>query len=133
MDLTFKGRPVLIGFVLLALHPAAALAQADPPEREESIIVYGDDPCPQSSDPEEIVVCARKPEEERFRIPEPLRRSSRPPETSWGTQAAMLEDAQRDTRPNSCSVVGSYGQSGCTQQMLREWAAERRARPSRGY
>ena len=117
----------------MALSPAPLLAQADVPEREENVIVYGDDPCPQSEDPEEIVVCARKPEEERYRIPAPLRRSSRPPETSWGTQAALLEDAQRDTRPNGCSVVGSFGQSGCTQQMLRQWADERRARPRRGY
>jgi hypothetical protein len=95
--------------------------------RESHVTVYGDDPCPTSSD-DEIVVCGRRPEEERYRIPAPLRRSSRPPESSWTTSVAELEEAQRDTRPNSCSVVGTWGQSGCFQQMIRQWWAERRAR-----
>ncbi|MGZ8346832.1 MAG: hypothetical protein ACXWUP_06940, partial [Allosphingosinicella sp.] len=91
-------------------------------------IVYGDDPCPAAADDAEIVVCARRPEEERYRIPEALRRSSRPAETSWTTRTEDLEAAQRDTRPDGCSVVGSFGQSGCTQQMVRDWYAERRLR-----
>ena len=47
--------------------PEPALAQ-----RVNEIIVYGTDPCPRSTD-DEVVVCARKPESERFRIPERLR------------------------------------------------------------
>ena len=47
--------------------PEPALAQ-----RVNEIIVYGTDPCPRSTD-DEVVVCARKPEAERFRIPERLR------------------------------------------------------------
>lgn len=121
--------PLAIAAILGTTSATSAVAQGEPPERQESVIVYGSDPCPRPADPEEIVVCARQPEEERYRIPEPLRRSSRPPETSWGTQAAQLEEAQRDSRPDSCSVVGSFGQTGCRQQMLRDWAAERRARP----
>jgi len=89
--------------------------------------VFGDDPCPAGEDGE-IVVCARRPESDRYRIPAPLRRSSRPPEQSWASRAEALDEASRDARPGSCSVVGSFGQSGCTQQMIRQWAAERRAR-----
>ena len=106
---------------------APAAAQAQPPQRERNLTVYGEDPCPESSD-DEIVVCGRRPEEERYRIPAPLRRGEDPEETSWSSRAAELEDAQRDSRPNSCSVVGSNGQTGCTQQWIREWRAERRAR-----
>ena len=51
------------------LPAAPALAQQT---RVSEIIVYGTDPCPRSTD-DEIVVCARKPESERFRIPEALR------------------------------------------------------------
>src|SRR3546814_14749889 len=47
-------------------------------ERVNLVIVYGDDPCPQSQG-SDIVVCARKGEEERYRIPEPLRRDPNPP------------------------------------------------------
>jgi len=116
---------LLIGLAL----PAAALAQQPPPTRESHVTVYGDDPCPQST-ADEVVVCARRPDDERYRIPAPLRRSSRRTEASWSSHAAELEEVQRDTRPDSCSVVGSYGQSGCTQQMIRQWRAERRARRS---
>jgi hypothetical protein len=106
----------------------ATAAAAQAPEREASIIVYGDDPCPAARDEDEIVVCARRPEDERYRIPAPLRRGTELRERSWSSQAMQLEDAQRDGRPNSCSVVGSFGQTGCTQQMLRNWTAERRDR-----
>ena len=121
--------PCAAAAILVAATATPAGAQGEPPDRQANVIVYGSDPCPAPADPEEIVVCARQPEEERYRIPEPLRRSSRPPETSWGTQAAQLDEAQRDSRPDSCSVVGSFGQTGCRQQMLRDWAAERRTRP----
>jgi len=113
---------------LLGLAGAGAAAHAqDEAPRESHVVVYGDDPCPPSAG-DDVVVCARRPEEERYRIPAPLRRSSRPPPSSWSSSVAELEEAQRDTRPNSCSVVGTFGQTGCTQQMLRQWAAERRAR-----
>ena len=111
----------------LILAAESAPAEAAAQSRESHVTVYGEDPCPPSTD-EDIVVCARRPEDERYRIPAPLRRSSRRPETSWTSHATDLEEAQRDTRPDSCSVVGSWGQSGCTQQMVRQWRAERRAR-----
>ena len=68
------------------------------------------------------------PEGERYRIPESLRRTGQRREGAWTSHAMELEEVQRDTRPDSCSVVGSWGQSGCTQQMIRQWRAERRAR-----
>lgn len=113
--------------LLFVLAASAAAAQEELPERERSLVVYGDDPCPQSEDPEEIVVCARRPEEERYRIPAPLREDRQPTEPSWSSQVQQLEEAQRDTRPDSCSVVGSFGQTGCTQELLRRWREERRA------
>ncbi len=119
-------------FPLLLLAAAAPLhAQTDDdeplPEREANVIVYGDDPCPPATG-DEVVICARRPEDERYRIPEPLRRSSDPPEEAWGTRAEQLEEAQRDTRPGGCSAVGSFGHTGCTQQMIRQWYEDRRAR-----
>ncbi|MBX3561175.1 MAG: hypothetical protein KF780_05120 [Sphingomonas sp.] len=114
-----------------ALCMSPALAANGPPERESSVVVYGDDPCPapaaDAGEDAEIVVCARRPEEERYRIPAPLRQTA-PAEVAWGSRVEALEDASRDGRPDSCSVVGSYGQTGCMQQMIRQWYAERRAR-----
>lgn len=120
------GQAMTALFVGLAA-PATAVAQESPPARESHVTVYGDDPCPPSTD-DEVVVCARRPDDERYRIPAPLRRSERRTEASWSSHAAELDELQRDTRPDSCSVVGSYGQSGCTQQMIRQWRAERRDR-----
>lgn len=120
----------ILGAALLAM-PAAAQEEDGAPDRESTVVIYGDDACPPSTD-NEVVVCARRPEEERYRIPPPLRRSSRPPEQSWASRVESLEEASRDMRPGSCSVVGTYGQSGCTAALIRQWYAERRARRA-GY
>ena len=112
---------------LLGAAPASA-QDGETPRRESVLVVYGDDSCPPSTE-NEVVVCARRPETERYRIPAPLRRSSQP-EQSWASRVESLEEASRDSRPGSCSVVGTYGQSGCTAAMIRQWYAERRARRS---
>ena len=113
---------------LLAVLGLAAPAGAEPPQRTTSLVVYGDDPCPKGEG-DEIVVCARKPEGERYRIPKPLRNPRRTdgPSTAWGSRWADVEDQTRFTRPNGCSPVGSYGQTGCTAAMLHQWWIERQA------
>jgi hypothetical protein len=117
----------------LLLVPATALAQAgEPPEREASLVVYGDDPCPTGEDEEEIVVCARRPETERYRVPKEFREDKdRRGSVAWGSRFQDLEEDTRFTRPNSCSVVGAGGQTGCLSAMIRQWYAERRARGAR--
>ena len=113
--------------VLAASMAAQASAQTDD-DRRVTVTVYGNDPCPDVRAGDEIVVCARRPETERYRIPKELRgRGERPSETAWGSRVAGLEDASRPSMPGSCSPVGTYGQSGCRQQSLRDWYAERRA------
>jgi hypothetical protein len=119
-------RPASIFLLIAAFSPTAAASE--PPQTTKTFVVYGDEPCPQSKG-DEIVVCARRPETERYRIPKELRNKGRPPsEISWAARNEGLEEAQRTTRPGSCSTVGSWGQTGCWQQMLRQWYAERRAR-----
>lgn len=109
-----------------AALPAAALAEG-PPARQSTLVVYGNDPCPTSGADNDVVVCARRPEEERYRIPRRLRERQQT-ETSWASRAEGLDEENRVGRPNSCSVVGSNGFTGCTSQMIRQWYAERRAR-----
>ena len=108
------------------LLPAAALA-ADPPARQSTLVIYGDDPCPSTGPDNEVVVCARRPEEERYRIPRRIR-ERQPTETSWASRVEGLDEESRQMRPNSCSVVGSNGFTGCSSAMIRQWYAERRAR-----
>ena len=111
---------------LAAAFPSIALAE-DVPARQSTLVVYGNDPCPSSGTDNEVVVCARRPEEERYRIPRRIR-ERQPTETSWASRVEGLDEESRPMRPNSCSAVGSNGFTGCTSAMIRQWYAERRAR-----
>ena len=101
--------------------PAPAMAQNS---IVSEIIVYGTDPCPRSTD-DEVVVCARKPESERYRIPERYRQSG-PLQSreSWANRAIAFETYGR-TGINSCSAVGPLGFTGCTQQLINQAFKER--------
>ncbi len=104
---------------------ALAPAQAQAPNRIAEIIVYGNDPCPRSTD-DEVVVCARRPESERYRIPEQYR-SGGPPQSgqSWASKAKVLETVG-DTGTYSCSPVGPGGYTGCLTQVVRQAREQRR-------
>ncbi len=110
-------------------EPAAIpVASSAPPARTTQLTVYGNDPCPQSN-ADEIVVCAREPESERYRIPKRFREKKvdEAAGRSWADRVPVVEEASRAARPNSCSTVGTGGQSGCTQAMLRQWFLDKRA------
>lgn len=110
--------------VPLFLLPSTARAEA--PERVQTLVVYGNDPCPKAEDGA-IIVCARKPESERYRIPKTLREKKKAVGSQgWASRVETMEAANRQQLPNSCSVIGSNGQTGCTQAMLRQWFEERR-------
>lgn len=115
--------PRAIALAAFMLIPAATAAE--PPARESTLVIYGDDPCPRIEG--EVVVCARRPEAERFRVPRAIRERQQT-EVAWGARVEGLEEESRPMRPNSCSVVGSYGFTGCTAALIRQWYAERRAR-----
>lgn len=106
--------------VASSLVAAPTIAQDRPIAR---IIVFGDDPCPRSTD-DEIVVCARKDESERYRIPESLRdNSDRQANQAWAARAQYLETVN-STGLQQCSPVGPGGFSGCMQQMLQQNARD---------
>jgi hypothetical protein len=99
---------------LFAAFPAAA--QSD---RIARVVVYGSDPCPTSASGDEVVVCARRPERERYRIPKELRdRRNGGENPSWAERAESLEYVGR-TGAQSCSTVGPGGFTGCWGQMMR--------------
>ena len=101
-------------------------------ERVNLVIVYGDDPCPQSQG-SDIVVCARKGEEERYRIPEPLRGDpNQPSHQAWGERVRSMEYVGR-SGTESCSPVGGGGATGCFAQLARLAKAERQAADSAGW
>ena len=118
--------PLTFGAAALGL--AAMIAPAAPSLAQNSkvseIIVYGTDPCPRSTD-DEIVVCARKPETERYRIPERLRQGgSLQSRQSWAARARTFETVGA-TGTNSCSPVGPGGFTGCVNQVIKQAFQER--------
>ena len=114
------------GFAALS---TPALAQSG--DRVSEIIVYGNDPCPRSTD-DAIVVCARKPETERYRIPERYRDSGpRQTRQSWAQKAKSFEYVGR-TGIQSCSAVGPGGNTGCLQNMIDRAKAEARESSTQG-
>jgi len=115
------GTAALMAASVVAL-PAPAAAQN---AKVSEIIVYGTDPCPRSTD-DEIVVCARKPESERFRIPERLRQGgSLQSRQAWAVRAKTFETVGR-TGIQSCSPVGPAGYTGCADQLIKQAFDERK-------
>jgi len=111
----------LSGAGLLAVP---AQAQDQPGDRVNQLVIYGDDPCPPSTD-NEIVVCARKDENERYRIPETLRGGElgEAKNQAWSERVRSYEYVGK-SGTSSCSPVGAGGFTGCTQQLLRQAYAE---------
>ncbi len=119
--------PVAAAFSLalgtLALVPAPASAQGAG-ETINAIIVYGEDPCPVSTD-DQITVCARKDEGERYRIPEALRQTVSPQNEAWNNKVLAYETVFK-SGTLSCSPTGPGGWTGCTQNMIDQAYAEKR-------
>lgn len=104
---------LLAGMAALPATPAAAQAS------ERVLIIYGNDACP-SSNGEEIVVCVRRDENERYRIPPELRdMRDLGANQSWLARSQAVEYVGR-SGTMSCSPVGAGGFTGCTQELLRQ-------------
>lgn len=118
----------LTGIILAAGLAAAsgatpAAAQEVGGDKVNTLIIYGDDECPESSS-DQITVCARLDESERFRIPERLRQSESPENTAWAQKVRSFETVG-NFGPLSCSAVGAGGELGCTAAMIEAAYAER--------
>ena len=127
LTITLAGAALVAGG--LAAVPSPAVAQSSDAINE--IIVYGTDPCPRSTD-DKVVICARKPEAERYRIPEKLR-SGGPRQTreAWANKARQFETVG-STGTFSCSPVGPGGYTGCLTQVINQAKRERREQNEQG-
>lgn len=115
----------LVPAVLLFAMPAAAQSAE---EKVNQLIVYGDDACPPSTG-NEITVCARKDESERYRIPEPLRESISPQNDAWTNRVIAYETIGANGAL-SCSPVGGGGFTGCLGKLIDTAYAERKQDPN---
>ena len=126
--------PAFILAAMISALPTAAQAQmqtasgAIGPEdtaKVKQVFVYGEDPCPKSEG-DEIVVCARLPDNDRYRIPTELRSDpNAPANQAWGNRARAIEYVGAEGT-NSCSVTGGGGFTGWFQQMARQAKEERK-------
>lgn len=114
--------------------PSPTLRQASPSDgslpRQRIVTVFGTDPCPKATDPDEIIVCTRRPDDERDRIPAAVRqpRAKPPGVDSGGNRNILLGDGAGGAGGSigSCTAIGPGGSIGCTQQQIDAWRAERR-------
>jgi hypothetical protein len=129
MEVAMKA--LLAASAALAAVFAVAPAFAQTGERITRVIVYGKDPCPRGTG-DDVVICGRRPENQRFRIPEELRDDAADPDPeseSWAVRATSLEYVGR-TGSQSCSTVGPGGFTGCWAELMRAAREERRQNPA---
>lgn len=107
---------------------SAVVEQAS--KRIRSVTIYGDDVCPAAANDDEIIVCARQPEEERFRLPPATREKATQSRrnNAWVARVGEMADAGRNDK---CTAVGNGDHTGCTIQKIERAAAERDAAKSR--
>lgn len=127
---------MIILLAALLAAPAAAPAQqaddsyqAEPPQRIRSILIKPGEECPKAEG-NEVVVCS--PIESPYRVPLALRDEGpiKPKNQAWGARALALDEASRRASgiPDTCSPIGTGGQTGCTLQLIQQWQAERAAK-----
>ncbi|MFC4293972.1 hypothetical protein ACFO0A_02740 [Novosphingobium tardum] len=116
--------PLLFSLAALAALPVQPAGAQSEGEKINQLIVYGDDACPASTG-DTITVCARKEEQERYRIPEPLRGDPQAPANqAWSNRVKAYETVGA-TGTNSCSPVGAGGATGCMAKLIESAYAEK--------
>ncbi len=125
---------ILVMMAVLTM-PGAAFAQSgvqaetgQPPQRIRSVTLAAGERCPPSTG-DEVVVCYQGGNP--YRIPPGLRESApSAANQSWVNRAAAVDQASRIAGglPDTCSPIGTGGQSGCALAANRAYAAEKRQR-----
>ena len=95
--------------------------------RQRLVTVFGNEACPKPNSADEIVVCARLPEAEVYRIPERLRRAENRVSVLTQNRALLLGDGTGGAGNSigSCSAIGPAGYTGCNRKQVDEWAQDR--------
>jgi hypothetical protein len=95
--------------------------------RQRMVTVFGNEACPKPSSVDEVIVCARLPESEIYRIPEPLRRAENRQSVLTQNRKLLLGDSTGGAGGSigSCSAVGPGGMIGCNRNQVEAWAQDR--------
>lgn len=122
---------IVFAAALIVLPTIASAQDGDPPKRIRSIQLKPGEACPKAASGDEVVVC--RTIENPYRIPTELRDEGaklQPTNQSWVNRAATIDQVGRVAGglPDTCSPVGTGGQSGCALQANQAYAADKRAR-----
>jgi len=105
---------------------APATQQGD--EKINQLIIYGDDKCPESKG-DEIVVCARMGEADRYRIPSSLRDDPNDPRNQAMSERIKSYEYVGASGTMSCSASGAGGFTGCGLKEIDRAYAEKAQDP----
>jgi hypothetical protein len=114
--------------VAAAASGSAQAESGQPPQRIRSVTLQPGERCPAATG-DEVVVCYNGGNP--YRIPPTLRESTATAASqSWVNRAASVDQVSRVSGglPDTCSPVGTGGQSGCALAQNRAYAADKRAR-----
>jgi hypothetical protein len=105
---------------------APATQQGD--EKINQLIIYGNDTCPESKG-DEIVVCARMGEADRYRIPSSLRDDPNDPRNQAMSERIKSYEYVGASGTMSCSASGAGGFTGCGLKEIDRAYAEKAQDP----
>lgn len=97
-------------------------------EKINQLIIYGDDKCPESTG-DEIVVCARMGEADRYRIPTNLRGDPNDPRNQAMSERIKSYEYVGASGTMSCSPSGAGGFTGCGLAEINKAYAEKAQDP----
>jgi hypothetical protein len=118
-----------IALMLSAQAPAQDALTAKPgDEKINQLIIYGNDKCPESVG-DEIVVCARMGEADRYRIPTNLRGDPNDPRNQAMSERIKSYEYVAASGTMSCSPSGAGGFTGCGLAAINEAYAEKAQDP----
>lgn len=123
-----------ISMTALALMLSTQLQAQDTPamqpgdEKINQLIIYGDDKCPESNG-DEIVVCARMGEADRYRFPSSLRNDPNDPRNQAMSERIKSYEYVAASGTMSCSPSGAGGFTGCGLAEINKAYAEKAQDP----
>lgn len=118
-----------LAVMISAQAPAQDVPAGQPgDEKINQLIIYGDDKCPESTG-DEIVVCARMGEADRYRIPSSLRGDPNDARNQAMSERIKSYEYVGASGTMSCSPSGAGGFTGCGLKEIDKAYAEKAQDP----
>lgn len=129
MSVVSKSLLAATAFFVVAQAQAQDVPASQPvDEKINQLIIYGDDKCPESKG-DEIVVCARMDEADRYRIPSSLRADPNDPRNQAVSERIKSYEYVAASGTMSCSPSGAGGFTGCGLKEIDRAYAEKAQDP----